>query len=70
MLRIILMLTQQLWYFCPQYLTNGNFSLLTISFCEGTQKDLSGALDYFANIVSNLLLSSAENTKNEPFLMF
>ena len=51
------------WHFYPQYLTNGNFSLLTIPFCEGTWKDLSGALDYFANIVSNLLLSSAENTK-------
>ena len=46
----IFMLTQQPWYFYPQYLTNSNFKV-----------------SYFANILINFLLPSAENTKNEPF---
>ena len=44
-------------------------SLLTISFSEKkNQYYLSGPLKYFAQTVTNFLLPSAENTKNESFL--
>ena len=43
---------------------------LTIPFPERFQQDLSGALKYYSKTVSNVLLSSAENTKNDLFLTF
>ena len=43
---------------------------LTIPFAERFQQDLSGALKYYSKTVNNVLLSSAENTKNDLFLTF
>ena len=45
-------------------------SPLTITFSGRTQKDFSSSLEYFAQTVTNLLLSLAESTKNKPFLIF
>ena len=41
-----------------------------ILFSERLQKDLPSALKYFAQIVTNFLLLSAEHMKNEPCLTF
>ena len=43
---------------------------LTIPFPERFQQDLSGALKYYSKTMSNVLLLSAENTKNDLFLAF
>ena len=40
---------------------------LNIPLSERTQRDLSGALKCFAYTVTNVLLPSAKNTKNEAF---
>ena len=37
---------------------------------ERAKKDLLDALKYSAQTVTDFLLPSAENTKNEPFLTF
>ena len=46
------------------------WSLLTTVLSEGTQDDLSGALEYFVQTVINILLSPERNTNNEPVLTF
>ena len=53
-------------YFYPQYVS----SILTILFSERNEKNLSGAFKSISQTLTNFLLSSAENTKIEPFLTF
>ena len=41
-----------------------------MAFSEIAKYDLSDALTYFAQTMTDFLLQSAEKTKNEPFLTF
>ena len=41
-----------------------------MEFSESAKLDFSDALKYFAQIVTDFLLSSAENIKNQPILTF